>query len=337
MASRLYGGLLVLGCVILAGCWSAGDVDEKISSTKPSSGRTSTAPIAEPSIPSVQYLAVDGLAPAVIVAGHSLAYTRQMLPVDAEGTLVGEGSAEMQIDQVLANVEKLLAESGSGLDRLVKVNVYADSAETADLFGSKCPADSTQSSNRPFVPLFRPYRSRELRIAVDAVAIADHQGNDVVLRRCQGVAGDKNCADVAVMPRSGVVYLSGQPDKSPLAEATVKSMTTQLDVLDQLELQPSQIAQLKVFVDSASPSRHGAQRAEKVIFRSVAAAGDVRPVDRLGAGRNRGGRALAPSQLAVRRDPAFLYAGRREAIAHLQQSGVGADRPSDLHFRSCCA
>ena len=57
------------------------------------------------------------------------------------------------------------------------------------------------------------------------------------------------------MPRGGVAYLSGQADKNPLPQAAVKSMTTLLDVVKQLNLHPSQIVQLKVFIDSAAKTK----------------------------------------------------------------------------------
>ncbi len=77
-------------------------------------------------------------------------------------------------------------------------------------------------------------------------------GNAVALKRCETVAGNKTCADFAVMPPGGVVYLSGQPDKSPLAEAAAKSLATLLDIIDQLKLDRSQVVQMKVFVESAT-------------------------------------------------------------------------------------
>ena len=85
-----------------------------------------------------------------------------------------------------------------------------------------------------------------------AVAVSGEQGDRVTLQRCQSVAGAADRADVALMPQGGVVYLSGHPDKSPLIEATGKSLTKLLEIADQLQLERSQVVQVKVFVDSAA-------------------------------------------------------------------------------------
>ena len=41
----------------------------------------------------------QGTSQAVIVAGLPLVHTRQLLPLDSQGKLVGEGSADQQIEQ----------------------------------------------------------------------------------------------------------------------------------------------------------------------------------------------------------------------------------------------
>ena len=61
--------------------------------------------------PSIQYVPLDapaGMSQAVIVQRMPLVHTRQLFPFDREGKLVGEGSADQQIEQVLANLEAVL-------------------------------------------------------------------------------------------------------------------------------------------------------------------------------------------------------------------------------------
>jgi len=202
--------------------------------------------------PSVSYFSVDGVVQAVTVEGHRLVHTRQLMPVDREGNLVGDGSAEKQIEQVLANLRAVLDDAGSSMGRLVKLNVYADSPQTAELLreelGRQLDAESLPAITAVVTPLPNP----KALVAVDAVAMADENGDSVVLRRCQAVAGDDDFADAAVMPRGGVVYLSGQPDKSPLPGATAKSLTKLLAIVDQLKLERSHVVQMKAFVQSAA-------------------------------------------------------------------------------------
>ena len=61
----------------------------------------------EATAPSIRYLPLDappGMSQAVIVEGLPLVYTRQFLPLDAEGKIDGEGSADQQIERVLINL-----------------------------------------------------------------------------------------------------------------------------------------------------------------------------------------------------------------------------------------
>ena len=59
----------------------------------------------------IRYLPLDapaGMSQAVVVDSAPLVYTRQLLPLDRNGKLVGEGSAEKQSAQVLANLQAAL-------------------------------------------------------------------------------------------------------------------------------------------------------------------------------------------------------------------------------------
>ncbi len=211
--------------------------------------------IDESSQPSLQYLPMQapaGIAQAVIVQGHPLVHTRQLLPFDDAGNIVGADSADIQIEQVLANLQLVLAKSGSDLNKLVRLNVYANAPETADRV-RELIRERLDASVRPaFTAVQTPLADANALVAIDAVAVADQQGETVTLQRCESIAGMPEYADAAIMPPGGIVYLSGQADKSPRLEATANSLNKLLDVVDQLKLDPSQIVQLKVFLDSAT-------------------------------------------------------------------------------------
>jgi 2-iminobutanoate/2-iminopropanoate deaminase len=180
-------------------------------STKPSPGKAAES--------SIEYLPLDappGMSQAVIVQGFPLVHTRQLLPLDTAGKLVGEGSADKQIQQVLDNLEAVLKASGSGLEKLVRLNVYALAPATVtrvrELLGERLGL-----AVRPAITsVLTPMPHRNALVALDAVATAADAGKAVKLTRCEAVAGEKNCADAAVLPRGGVAYLSGQPDEGGL-------------------------------------------------------------------------------------------------------------------------
>jgi enamine deaminase RidA (YjgF/YER057c/UK114 family) len=202
--------------------------------------------------PLIQYIPLDapaGMSQAVIVQNSPLVHTRQLLPVDTAGKLVGEGSADLQIEQVLNNLEAVLKDSGSGLNRLVRLNVYAISPATVtrvrELLGKRL-----DPAVRPAITsVLTPMPRRNVLVALDAVAAAADSGKSVALKRCEAVAGEKGCADAAILPCGGVAYLSGQPDEAELTEfATTRSMSNLMKTLAYLKLSPAQVVQIKVFL-----------------------------------------------------------------------------------------
>ncbi len=206
--------------------------------------------------PSVRYVPLDapaGMSRAVVVQGLPLVHTRQLLPLDREGRLVGEGSADKQIEQVLDNLEAVLDAAGSGLDKLVRLNVYALSHQTAGRVRELLSKRLDPAVRPAITVVLTPLPHRKAVVAVDAVAVAAEKGHDVALERCEAVAGDKQCADAAVMPRGGVAYLSGQPEKGGLAASAVdKSLSALFGRLKQLKLSPADVVRVKVFLTPAS-------------------------------------------------------------------------------------
>jgi enamine deaminase RidA (YjgF/YER057c/UK114 family) len=206
--------------------------------------------------PSVRYVPLDappGMSRAVVVQGLPLMHTRQLLPLDREGKLVGEGSADKQIEQVLDNLQAVLGAAGSGLDKLVRVNVYALSHETADRARELLAKRLAPEVRPALTAILTPLPRRGAVVAVDAVAVAADKGQAVALGRYEAVAGDKECADAAVMPAGGVAYFSGQPEQGGLAvTAVAKSLSTLLGRLAQLQLKPADVVQVKVFLTPAS-------------------------------------------------------------------------------------
>ncbi|MFI6419317.1 RidA family protein [Streptomyces sp. NPDC050842] len=63
-----------------------------------------------------------GISLGIRVGG--LVFTSGQAPIDAHGTTVGPGDFAAQATQALANVSTVLANAGSGLDRLVKLTVF---------------------------------------------------------------------------------------------------------------------------------------------------------------------------------------------------------------------
>jgi enamine deaminase RidA (YjgF/YER057c/UK114 family) len=201
---------------------------------------------------SIQYVPLDapaGMSQAVIVQRMPLVYTRQLLPLDREGKLVGADSADQQIEQVLANLEAVLKDSGSGLDKLIRLNVYALSTATVSSFREHLSKQLDPSVRPAITSVLTPLAHRQALVAVDAVAGAADSGKAVALKRCRSVAGDDQCAAAAVLPPGGIAYLSGQPEEAGLTVLpTTKSMTNLMKTLGHLKLSPQHVVQVKVFL-----------------------------------------------------------------------------------------
>ena len=186
---------------------------------------------------------------AVIVQGFPLVHTRQLLPLDTAGKLVGEGSVDEQIEQVLTNLEAVLKDCGSGLDKLVRLNVYALAPTTVVRVRELLSKRLAPSVRPAITSVLTPLPHRGAVVALDAVAAGTDSGEGVALKRCEAVAGDEDRADAAVLPRGGVAYLSGQPDDGGLTEsAVVRSMSKLMKTLGHLKLSPEHVVQVKIFL-----------------------------------------------------------------------------------------
>lgn len=206
--------------------------------------------------PSIRYIPLDapaGTSQAVIVRGLPLVHTRQLLPLDTAGEVTGKGSVDKQIQQVLDNLQAVLKDNGSGLDKLVRLNIYALAPATV-IRTRELLSQRLGSSARPVITsVLTPMPHRDALVAVDAVAAGADRGKGVALTRCQSVAGHKDCADAAVLPPGGVAYLSGQPEEATLGEfAATRSMSGLLKTLKLLQLGPQHIVQIKVFLRPAT-------------------------------------------------------------------------------------
>ena len=122
--------------------------------------------------PSIQYVPMDapaGMSQAVIVQGFPLVHTRQLLPLDSAGKPVGGDSIDKQIEQVLDNLEAVLKESGSGLDKLVRVNIYALSVPTVGRVRELLSKRLDPSVRPAITSVLTPLPQRDALVALDAV------------------------------------------------------------------------------------------------------------------------------------------------------------------------
>jgi enamine deaminase RidA (YjgF/YER057c/UK114 family) len=223
--------------------------------------------------PAVRYLPLDapaGMSQAVVVERAPLVYTRQLFPTGSDGKLVGEGSAEKQSEQIMANLETVLKAAGSDLDKLVRVNVYALSHEAAGSLREQLRKRLDPAVRPAVTVVLTPLPHRRALVAVDAIAVAADKGEGVsLLMPCvasdfRSAAGQQPCADAARLPPGGVAYLAGVPAAGGLTTSAVaNSLGTLSKTLAQLKLSPANIVQMKVFLSPASSAQEVLREIEK--------------------------------------------------------------------------
>ena len=73
---------------------------------------------------SIRPVAEAGSASAVITNAPRLLISRQILPTDNQGQLIGQDDSAKQIEQVFQNLTEILTASGVELKRVAKLNFY---------------------------------------------------------------------------------------------------------------------------------------------------------------------------------------------------------------------
>ncbi len=185
---------------------------------------------------------------AVVVGEGALVHTSQLLPLDGRGKIAGKGNAAEQAEKVLDNLALALAEFRSGLDALVKLNVYVSRDDMADTM-NKTLARRFPASSRPAVSFVAgPLPHPDALVAIDAVAITPDATEEVRYRTSASLKGQPGEAHAALLPAGARVYVSGQAEKGELAEATRKTLESLRTTLKPLRLGDRHIIQVKAFL-----------------------------------------------------------------------------------------
>lgn len=203
---------------------------------------------AEATISYVQQDHASGISAATVVQDSALGHTALILPLDADGQLVGPSDLAAQATQTLDNLEAALAAGGSELKGLVRLHVYVTQADAIPTvqqlvtkrLGAAYPA-ATYVVAQPPHP--------QALIAMDAVAVAPPADKQQVTH-AQAAALDTSLGKthVSVLPLGRTVYVSGQVEQGDdLKQATANTLGSLLKSLEHLGLDRSHVVQIKCF------------------------------------------------------------------------------------------
>jgi enamine deaminase RidA (YjgF/YER057c/UK114 family) len=198
----------------------------------------------------VQYIGagVNRGSDAVVVDNVSLVHTKQFLPIDKNGEIVGENNLARQIDQIFSNISQALKESGSTNDQIIKLNVFITKTdlmnEVRSLISAKFHSERQPSITLAPGELTRP----DALVSIDAVAVSKYKKERVKLSRSK----TNMEASSAILPAGPVIYVSGQAAKGELAEATKETLKQLWGTLTYLGLSMDDVVQIKSFLTPMS-------------------------------------------------------------------------------------
>ena len=210
-----------------------------------------TAIFSSPALPKfVESESATGTSLAVVTDGSALAHTTQLLPLNKKGELAGD--AVKQISQVLENVSLALRAANCGLENVVKINVYATRDEIVPQV-QKQLAKKFHGKTKPavsFVVGTLPHP--DALVAMDAVATCGKNERSESRIHVSSLGGEPPFAHVSILPKGGIVYISGQAKPGTLTEATTKTLESLRDTLTFLGLKKSDVIQIKSFIQPMS-------------------------------------------------------------------------------------
>ncbi len=192
--------------------------------------------------------AATGSAGAVVVGAVPLAHTTQLFSTNPRGTILGAGDAARQAAQVLRNLSTALRVAGTDIDRVVKLNVVAANDASVKVCEDTLARYFPTASKPAVSYVVGGLAQADALIAMDAVATTTYSTNSVLRRRSTNLPTRGTEAHVAIMPDGPSVYISGQAEKAPLADATRKTMESLHATLAQLGLSTADVVQIKAFV-----------------------------------------------------------------------------------------
>lgn len=198
----------------------------------------------------IQYIgsSVHGSSDAVVVNNVPLVHTKQFLPINRSGIIVGENYLAGQIDQIFTNLSRTLKESGSETDQIIKLNVFITRTdlmnEVQSLINRKFDPEKQPSVTFAIGELTHP----DALISIDAVAVSKNKINRVKFSRSKSNLD----ASYAILPAGPVVYVSGQAAKGQVADATNGTLKQLSETLTALGLSLKNVVQIKSFLTPMS-------------------------------------------------------------------------------------
>lgn len=200
-----------------------------------------------PMIKQIQPSSTTGSSKAVIVDNAPLAHTIQILPLNKNGKVIGEGNIQKQVNQIFKHIGSVLKEAGSEVDDIVKINVYTSRNGLIPEIEKKL-SSKFRNETKPAVSFVTgDLGHREADVAMDVIAISNLRSDKVQYFHSPDLYPGSS-AHVAVLPEAGVTYVSGQADDGDLIQATRGTIKQLEATIKHLGITKDQVIQIKSFM-----------------------------------------------------------------------------------------
>ncbi|MRG45053.1 hypothetical protein GFS24_08000 [Chitinophaga sp. SYP-B3965] len=174
---------------------------------------------------------------AVIVDATPLAHTSLILPLNNEGKLIGKDDALLQINQIFRNLSKTLESVRAKNKDIIKLNISITSTALVPLVKEQIAKQFAKGKAPAVSFITGRLQHPGVLLAMDAVAVSAETSGKVV-----------RFPQAAVLPKGGVVFISGMAADGRLPEATANTMQQLLATLQFLGLNKEHIVQVRAFV-----------------------------------------------------------------------------------------
>ncbi|MBO9153765.1 Rid family hydrolase [Chitinophaga sp. GCM10012297] len=175
---------------------------------------------------------------AVIVEEAPLAHTALILPLNETGQLAGKDDPRRQIAQVFANLSRALESAGATEKDIIKLNVCTASAQVAEEVREEIARRFPKLKTPATSFIIHPLPRAGALLGIDAVAISSHRGEKV-----------RRWPQAAVLPKGGVVYISGMAADGRVREAAGNTLQQLHATLRFLGLNKEHVVQIRAFMD----------------------------------------------------------------------------------------
>jgi enamine deaminase RidA (YjgF/YER057c/UK114 family) len=194
--------------------------------------------------------ATTGTAQAVVLDDVTLIQTTQLLPAESR-----EGSSREQAQHLVRDLGKVLESAGSGLQHLVRANLYATRQEHLDELKLELARSISRQTFPVVTAIVTALPLTEAAVAVDVLAMVPgaRAEEGVAYKQLPAQPGQQaSLAQAAVLPSGPKVYVSGQYVKGNFEEATQRTIESLESTLRFLGLGWKDVVQLKTFLNPMS-------------------------------------------------------------------------------------